>query len=91
MNFFEVGQQRGLFYFLRKAQRSRNVTQAELADTLGVKQNTLSGNMNRSRMSLGMFGRILTVLDYDVVIVDRETGEAMWKLETEHPDLDDDI
>ena len=76
---------------LRKAQRSRNVTQAELADTLGVKQNTLSGNMNRSRMSLGMFGRILTVLDYDVVIVDRETGEAMWKLETEHPDLDDDI
>jgi transcriptional regulator with XRE-family HTH domain len=76
---------------LRKAQRSRNVTQEKLADTLGVKQNTLSGNMRRDRMSLGVFGRILTALDYDIVIVDRETGEAMWKLETERPDLDDDI
>lgn len=75
---------------LRKAQRNRNVTQAVIADRIGMKLSALSGNMNRNRMSLVMFSRILSALDYDVVIQDRETGEVVYKLDTE-PLLDDDI
>lgn len=75
---------------LRKAQRNRNVTQAVIADRIGMKLSALSGNMNRNRMSLVMFSRILAALDYDVVIQDRETGEVVYKLDTE-PLLDDDI
>lgn len=76
---------------LKKAQRSRNVTQGMLAEELGMKQNSLCQNMSRPRMSLGMFSKILDALDYDVVVVDRETGNAMWRLEIERPELDDDI
>lgn len=78
---------------LKKAQRTRNMTQMELAEALGMKQNSLSGSMCRSRMSLGVFAKILDALDYDVVIADRETGNVMWKLEVDkpNPDLDDDI
>lgn len=78
---------------LKKAQRMRNMTQMELADALGMKQNSLSGSMRRDRMSLGVFAKILDALDYDVVIADRETGNVMWKLEVERPEeyLDDDI
>ena len=78
---------------LKKAQRMRNMTQMELAGVLGMRQNTLSGNMRRDRMSLGVFSKILNALDYDVVIADRETGNVMWKLEVERPEayLDDDI
>lgn len=75
---------------LKKAQRNRNVTQAVIADRIGMKLSALSGNMNRNRMSLVMFSRILSALDYDVVIQDRETGEVVYKLDTE-PLLDDDV
>lgn len=76
---------------MRRAQRERSVTQETLAGKIGIKRNALCQNMNRSRLSLSTFSDVLTALDYDIVIVDRETGEAMWKLETERPDLDDDI
>ena len=42
-------------------------------------------------MSLESFAKILDVLDYDVVIADRETGDVVWRLEVERPELDDDI
>lgn len=74
---------------LKKAQRSRHVTQEVIANALNIKQNSLCQNMSRPRMSLGMFAKILDVLDYDVVIVDRETGEAEWQLYVEH--VEDDI
>lgn len=78
---------------LKKAQKGRNVTQTMLAGRIGVSQNALSQSMNRPRMSLEMFSKILDALDYDVVITDRETGDVMWKLEVDRPDpdLDDDI
>ena len=74
---------------LKKAQRSRQVTQEVIANALNMKRNSLCQNMSRPRMSLGMFAKILDVLDYDVVIVDRETGEAEWQLYVEH--VEDDI
>lgn len=78
---------------LKKALRNRNATQIMVAEQLGMKRNSLCQNMSRPRMSLGMFSKILDALDYDVVITDRETGDAVWKLEVDRPDpdLDDDI
>ena len=76
---------------LRLAQKSRHVTQDIIAEKLGVKRNALCQSMNRSRMSLGMFAKILDALDYDVVVVNRETGEAEWQLYVERDEEEDDI
>lgn len=78
---------------LHTAQKSRRCTQKQIADMLGVHISSINRSMNRPRMSLEMFSKILDALDYDVVIADRETGNVMWKLEVERPEayLDDDI
>lgn len=70
---------------LKAAQKTRSVTQSVLGGRIGMSQNALSQNMNRSRMSLDMFSRILHAMDYDVVVVDRTTGEPVWKLCAEYP------
>lgn len=77
---------------LKQAQKSRHINQADLANAIGVRQSTMSGHMNRTRMSLGMFAKILDALDYDVVVVNRETGDAEWQVYVEREqELDDDI
>ena len=78
---------------LRNALRGRQMTQLTLSDRMNMKQSALSQNMTRPRMSLGMFAKILDALNYDVLIVDRESGEAAWKLEVERPlsEYEDDI
>ena len=75
---------------LKLAQRSRKVTQEVIANALDMKRNSLCQNMSRPRMSLGMFAKILDVLDYDVVIVNRETEEPEWKLYVERSDDEED-
>ena len=65
---------------LKYAQKSRGYTQADLANKLGVKQSAVSSRMTRDRMSLDIFRDILDALDYEVVIVDRKTGEPEWKV-----------
>lgn len=77
---------------MKVAQKSRKVTQDVVAEKLGIKRNALSQGINRSRMSLSMFSRVLNALDYDVVVVDRDTGEPMWQLYVERAgECDDDI
>lgn len=76
---------------IKVARKARGMTQDVIAGRLGVKQNALSQGVNRSRMSLWMFSRVLNVLGYDVVVVDRDTGEPMWKLYVEMDDEEDDI
>lgn len=77
---------------LKLAQKSRRVTQDVIAEKMNVKRNALCQSMNRPRMSLGMFAKILDVLGYDVNIVDKETGEPMWQLYVERSgECDDDI
>ena len=68
---------------MKVAFKSRSVIQDVVAEKLGIKRNALSQGINRSRMSLSMFSRVLNALDYDVVVVDRSTGEPMWKLYVE--------
>ena len=65
---------------LKASIKERKITQVELADRLGIRQSSLSGNINRRRMSLEVFSEILNVMDYDVAVVDRESGEVVWKL-----------
>ena len=66
---------------LRNAIKERGVLQSDLADKLGVLQSTISMHLNRKRIGLDVFRSILDVIDYDVVIVDRNTGEAVWKVD----------
>ena len=73
---------------LKLAQKSRQVTQEIVANRLNVKRNALNQNMNRTRMSLDTFAKVLAALDYDIVIMDQDTGEVCWKLEVEMPEID---
>jgi len=65
---------------LRAAIKARGMMQMDLADRLGVLQSSISGNINRKRMGLEVFGTMLDAMNYDVAVVDRETGEVMWKV-----------
>lgn len=76
---------------MKLAQKTRCVTQAELANKIGIRQSSMSGNLNRSRMSLDTFEKVLDALEYDIVVVDRNTGEPMWKLYVEREAEEDDI
>ena len=76
---------------LKLAQKSRHVTQDVIAERLGVKRNALNQNMNRTRMSLDTFVKVLNALEYDIVITDRETGEQMWQVYVPSEYDDDDI
>ena len=67
---------------LRKAVREQGAKQAGIASELGIQQNALSAKMTRERMSVDTFRSVLDVLGYDVVVVDRISGEPMWTLET---------
>lgn len=76
---------------LKLAQKKRNMTQEMIANSLNMKRNSLCQNMSRQRMSLGMFAKILDAMDYDVMIVNRETGVADWQLYVERDEEEDDI
>ena len=65
---------------LREAMAKRGMKQAELAEALGIKQPSLSGNFNRTRIGLDVFAKILDAMGYDVVIKDRESGKDLWKV-----------
>jgi len=73
---------------LKRAQKSRQVTQEMIANRIGIKRNALNQNMNRTRMSLDTFAKVLNALFYDIVIVDQETGEPMWRLYVEQEEDD---
>ena len=66
---------------LKASIKERGITQVELADRIGIRQSTLSDNINRRRMSLKVFGEVLNAMEYDIAVVDRSTGEIMWKVD----------
>lgn len=66
---------------LKASIKERGITQIELADRIGIRQSTLSDNINRRRMSLKVFGEVLNAMEYDIAVVDRSTGEIMWKVD----------
>lgn len=68
---------------MRNAMKARGVTQVGLAEKMGMLQSSLSTRMTRQRISLESFRDILDALDFDIVIVDRDTGEEIWKVEVE--------
>lgn len=63
---------------LRAAMTKRNTTQKVVAEKMGIAQTALSGNMSRDRISMDKFKAILDAMDYDIYIVDRNTGETEW-------------
>ena len=65
---------------LKTAIQERETTQLAVADKLGMYQSGLSGLIHRPKMTMYGFGTILNAMDYDVAVVDRKTGEVMWKV-----------
>ena len=65
---------------MKEAMKERKLTQTKLAERIGMAQNGLSMGMNREKISLGMFRRILSGMDYEVAVIDRQTGEIKWTI-----------
>lgn len=63
---------------LKAAIKDRKTNQVKLAEKLGVGQPAISGYLNSPRMGVDVFRKILNALNYDLVVVDRETGEIKW-------------
>ena len=68
---------------LVNALKARGISQKELAEAFETTQGALSEKINRKRMSFRTFRDILDSLGYDIVIVDRETGEQVWSIEVD--------
>ena len=66
---------------LRSAMKERGLTQTVLAGQLGTSQNGLSNNINRMRMSVQVLKELLDAMEYDLVVVDRRTGEQKWRID----------
>lgn len=65
---------------LKRAIKERELTQVEVADRIGIRQSGLSGLINRPKMTMYGFGTVLNAMDYDIAVVDRNTGEVIWKV-----------
>ena len=65
---------------IRKAMKERSVVQVELADRMGMMQSSLSGSLNRKRMSIDFLRSVMRVLDYDIAIIDRGSGEELCRI-----------
>ena len=65
---------------LKHAIQERGTTQSDVADKLGMYQSGLSGLINRPKMTMYGFCTVLNAMEYDVAVVDRNTGEIMWKV-----------
>lgn len=68
---------------MKNAMKARDMTQVGLAEKMGMLQSALSAKLSRPRLSFDVFKDILDALDFDIVIVDRENSEAIWKVGTE--------
>ena len=65
---------------MRTAMKERSMRQSDLAERMGTTQNNVSGNINRRKISLEMFKRIMDAMEYDIVVMDRRDGTAKWKV-----------
>ena len=66
---------------LKEAIKNRGTTQLALAEQMGCLPSAMSQIINRRRMTMDKFKEVLDALDYDIYIVDRKTGEAVWTLD----------
>lgn len=63
---------------LKEAMSERGIGQKELAERMRVNQSTISTGLRRDRIGLGVFAKMLSEMEYDVAVIDRKTGEAVW-------------
>lgn len=68
---------------LKAAIAERGTSQVKLAKVIGIRQNALSASINRERMSMDSFTRILDELGYAVAVVDKRSGEVCWIVDSE--------
>ena len=68
---------------LKAAIASRGTSQVKVAALIGIRQNALSASINRERMSMDSFTRILNELGYAVAVVDKQSGEVCWVVDGE--------
>ena len=68
---------------MKEAIKSTGVKQYELAERLGIKQASLSGNINRQRVSVDVMVSIMEALGYTLVVGKKEGNifTPIWELE----------
>ena len=65
---------------LKAAMTERRMKQSDLADKMGMQQCSISGNLHRPRMGIDVFLRMMDAMDYDIVVMDRKSGNIEWKV-----------
>lgn len=68
---------------LRTAMSERGMTQVKLAERIGIGQNAVSATINRDRMSLDGFKRILNAMGYAVAVIDKQSGDVKWVVDSD--------
>ena len=66
---------------VKAALKEREMTQMALAERMGISQTSLSNSINRVRMSVQVLKEVLDAMEFDVVVVDRRTGEEKWTID----------
>ena len=68
---------------MKDALKKSGILQSELAEKLQITQASISGNMNRTKMGIDVFIRMINAMGYSVVVGEnKEDGfEPLWELE----------
>lgn len=62
---------------LKKAMQQRHISQVQMADMLGISKQTLYNRLNRNSISVTAAVGMFDLLEYDIAIIDRKTGEVI--------------
>ncbi len=62
---------------LKRAMQQRHISQVQMADMLGISKQTLYNRLSRNSISVTAAVGMLDLLEYDIAIVDRKTGDVI--------------
>ncbi len=62
---------------LKRAMQLRHISQVQMADMLGISKQTLYNRLNRNSVSVTAAVGMFDLLEYDIAIVDRKTGDVI--------------
>lgn len=70
---------------MRDALKESGILQTELAEKLHITQASISGNMNRTKIGMDVFVRMLEGMGYNVVVGKKTADgfEPIWEVATE--------
>ena len=64
-------------YLIKSAIKARGMTQLQMAEKLGIGHQTLKNRLSRNSISVTAAVGMLDLLDFDLCIIDRQSGEVL--------------